>query len=179
MSYVLLLFAAMIFLMSITNFLNPWGREFEAINADEFKMTFERWYEQPAILPLLCSVLLAICALGLKKQAIRDGASLDFIHVKALRALAGSREFRVAGIIVGLTALYLFVLIPGCRRFLDFFPGFRGFPFMVATFAYLMSFMSIFSEKKTRPLLICLLVSAIGAAAITYGFGNLALIPLP
>ncbi len=179
MSYVLLLLSVMVFLMSVISFLNPWSRDFEAINAEEFKMTFERWYEQPAILPLLCAVLLAVCALGLKKQAIREGAKLDFMNRASIRKVVTGREFMVTCIVVGLTALYLFVLIPAGRRFLDFFPGFRGFPFAVATFTYLLSFMSIFSEKKPRPLLVCLIVSGIGAIAITYGFGNLALIPLP
>lgn len=178
-SYILHLFSAWIFIMSIINFLNPWGRDFSQISAEEFKLTFETWYQQPALLPFICSILLAVCASGLRKRALKDGARIDFIKKASIIKAFKSREFRVALTIIGLTAFYLFVLIPGSRSLLDIFPTFRGFPFAIATFIYLSSFMAIFSEKRLKPMITSFIVSVIGTAAITYGFGYLALIPLP
>jgi hypothetical protein len=179
MSYVLLVFSAAIFFMSIANFINPYGRDFEKVRAEEFKMQFERWFEQPALFPFIASILLAVCALGLRSKAIKDGAKFDFLTKEHAKNLFKSREFLVVATVVPLTAIYLFVLIPICRMLLNFFPTFQGFPFGVATFLYLFTFMFIFNDKTAKKILFTLFISLAATAMITYGFGSLALIPLP
>jgi len=179
MSYVLLAFSAWIFFMSIANFINPYGRDFDKVRPEEFKMQFERWYEQAALFPFIAAILLAICALGLRSKAIKDGAKFDFFTKDKAKNFIKSRELFVVTTIVPLTAAYLFILIPFCRMQLNFFDTFQGFPFGVATFIYLFAFMIIFNEKTSKKVLMSLIISLAGSAMITYGFGSLALIPLP
>lgn len=50
---------------------------------------------------------------------------------------------------------------------------------MIATFLMLFLMMVIFGTKKLKSILSYFVASALTAAAIAYGFGMLALIPLP
>lgn len=50
---------------------------------------------------------------------------------------------------------------------------------MIATFIFLLAFIISFNEKTFKKIIISVIVAGVGAIAITYGFGNLALIPLP
>ena len=65
------------------------------------------------------------------------------------------------------------------RNTINFFPRFQGFPFMIATFLFIFGLMFTFNEKNLKKTMLTLVISVIAAIAITYGFGNLALIPLP
>ena len=82
-------------------------------------------------------------------------------------------------IVTAILCAYIFVFMPLCREYLDFFPRFQGFPFMIATFLMLFLMMVIFGTKKLKSILSYFVASALTAAAIAYGFGMLALIPLP
>lgn len=50
---------------------------------------------------------------------------------------------------------------------------------MIATFLMLFCMMVVFGEKKLVPIVKYFVASALAASAIAYGFGMLALIPLP
>ncbi len=178
-SFVLIGISVWIFVQSIKLFFNPFGRRFEQINADELKTAILEWDQSPALLPMILSGCLLICALALMHFAIRQGARLDFFSKEKLTVLVHSREFYVVIVVVGTLCLYIFALIPLCRKYLDFFSLFQGFPFMVATFAYLAGMMLIFNEKKLKAIFMSVLFSAIATSAITFGFGVIAMIPLP
>ena len=178
-SIVLMLISAFIFIQSIKLFFNPFGRNFEDINAEELKAALMDWAQSPALLPMVLSGLLLICALLLMHFAIRQGACLDFFTKEKVLAMLHNRELFVVLVVVIALCIYIFALIPFCRNSIDFFPRFQGFPFMIATFIYLFTMMAIFNEKRLKPIIISFLVSAGAAGAITYGFGVIAMIPLP
>lgn len=178
-SFMLIFISVWVFIQSVKLFFNPFGRKFEEINADELKAALMDWTQSPALLPMVLSGFLLICALILMHFAIRQGARLDFFTKEKLLAIFHNREFYVVLVVVITLCIYIFGIIPLCRATLDFFPRFQGFPFMIATFIYLLSTMIIFNEKKWKPLLASLLVAAGAAGAITYGFGVIAMIPLP
>lgn len=174
-----MLLSAWVFYMSVKIFFNPFGREFSKVNADDIKLGIIEWYKSPALLPIVLCVFIFICALLLMKVAKKDGAKLDFFTKDKVMGFIRSRELRVSSTIIALIAVYIFALIPICRSNLNFFPRFQGFPFMIATFIFLLAFMIIFNEKTTKTIVVSLIVATIAAIAITFGFGNLALIPLP
>ncbi len=178
-SYILMIIAVYIMIESIVLFFNPFGRDFELVQGDTIKRTIETWYESPALMPFLLSFIILYLAFALKKVAIKDGAKLDFITLENFKKFINLRETKVATIIIAILSLYVFVLIPVCRSTLNFFPKFQGFPFMIATFISMSLQMVIFNKKTPKAMLTSLLVAAIASAAITYGFGVLALIPLP
>ncbi len=178
-SYVLMIIAIYTMIESISLFFNPFGRDFELVEGDTIKRTIEKWYESPALMPFLLSFIILYLAFALKKVAVKDGAKLDFINLENFKKFINLRETKVATIIIAILSLYVFVLIPVCRDTLNFFPKFQGFPFMIATFISMSLQMVIFNKKTPKAILTSLLVAAIASGAITYGFGVLALIPLP
>ena len=124
------------------------------------------WFKSAGLFPLIISLLLALCAVLLLINAIKDGAKIDFFTIEKIKALFVSREFKVALIVIGFLALYIFVLIP-------------LLPYEVATFIYLLVFMVIFNEKKPKNIIISVVVSLVATFMLYYGFGKIALIPLP
>ena len=96
-----------------------------------------------------------------------------------VQKLLKNREFKVAVSITVILLVYIKGLIPFFRKTIDFFPKFQAFPFMIATFIMLFVMMIAFSERTKKHVVTSLIVSAVSAAAISYGFGMLALIPLP
>ncbi len=160
-------------------FFNPFGRKWENVPAEALKDTLTRWYESPALLPFLVGALLLACALALFHIARGNGARFDFIGVSRLRALLANREMRSFLIIAALLCAYAFAFIPLSRRYLNVFPRFRGFPFFVATVAYLLAMMLSFGGRKKGHLAVSIIVSISSALAITWTFGTLAQIPLP
>ncbi|ONI44891.1 hypothetical protein AN641_05485 [Candidatus Epulonipiscioides gigas] len=160
-------------------FINPFGRSLEKITTESIQKEIENWYISPALMPFLLAIVLCICGLFLLRVALKDGAKFDFFKVDKLKFVLMHRETRVATIVITILALYIFVLIPVCRENLDFYPTFRGFPFMIATFICLLLQMFIFSEKTLKNILSCIIVASLSSVVITYGFGVLAMIPLP
>ncbi len=67
-----------VFIQYIKLFFNPFGRNFEDINAGEMKAALMDWTQSPVLLPMLLSGFLLICALLLMHFALRQGACLDF-----------------------------------------------------------------------------------------------------
>jgi hypothetical protein len=167
------------FIESIKLFVNPFRRKWEAVPAEAVKETLTFWYKSPALLPFVVSLLLLACALALLHVARKDGAKLDFLKKEKIVLFLRNPEFRAFAITTFLLCLYAFALIPLCRAYLNILRGFRGFPFFVATFLYLLAMMMAFGDKQKRHLIRSLLVSVLASGFVTYAFGTLAKIPLP
>lgn len=178
-SIVLMCMSAWFFIKSMILFINPFGREMEMIHAEELKLGLIEWYKSPGLLPAVLSAVIFIMAVLLFIVARRDGAAFDFISKDTVRSFIKNRETRIAITVMGYLLLYIYGLIPVFRRYFNFFPGFHGFPFLLATFVYLSVFMITFNKKNLRAILTSLAIAALAASVITFGFGSLALIPLP
>ena len=164
---------------SVKLLFNPFGRDFEDIRGDDIKASLETWYQSVGLVPFIIATFVFICALCLFHFARREGARFDFIKLDNVRALLKNEEFRVAVIVTVILSAYIFAFMPLCREYLDIFPRFQAFPFMIATFLMLFCMMVVFGEKKLVPIVKYFVASALAASAIAYGFGMLALIPLP
>lgn len=176
---ILALVALLILIESAQLFFNPFSRDFSRVKPQEIKNAIVNWHQSPALFPAIIAGALLVLALALINFALLKGANYDFLRLAKAKALLRDREFRVLTTIVALLCGYAFVLLPACRRFIDFFPRFQGFPFMIATFIYLTVMMLAFNNRTRRALVLSLVISAVTAGAVTYGFGMLALIPLP
>ena len=128
---------------------------------------------------MILAVFIMICAIALFRFAWKESARLDFFKLEKIQKLLKDREFRVAVSITVILLVYIKGLIPFFRKTIDFFPKFQAFPFMIATFIMLFVMMIAFAERTKKHVVTSLVVSAVSAAAISYGFGMLALIPLP
>ena len=181
MVFSLVLMAVSVWTMmeSVKLLFNPFGRDFSKVRGDDIKASIETWYQSAGLVPFVIACFLLICALFLFHFARREGARFDFIKLDKVRTLLKNEEFRVAAVVIGILSIYVFVLMPLCRSHLDLFPRFQGFPFLVATFIMLFDMLVIFGYKKAIKILVSLVISAAAAGAIAYGFGMLALIPLP
>lgn len=178
-SIFLMALSAWTMIQSIKLLINPFGRAWEKVSGDSIKSNIENWYQSIGLVPFVIAMFLLICALFLFHFALREGARFDFFTKDKIKAFIKNRETQVAVLIIAILFAYVFVFMPVCRAYLDFFPRFQGFPFLVATFLMLASMMIILGEKKLSHILKAILISAIAATAIAYGFGMLALIPLP
>ncbi len=176
---VLMLLSVYVFLTSIGLFINPFGRNFAKLSGDMIKDNIVNWYISPALMPFLLSLVLFFCALMLFRNARKEGASFDFFKWSKLVEVVKLRETHSFFIVTFLLCLYIFVLMPVCRAYLNPFPAFQAFPFMIATFLFLALMMIIFNQKTWKKILASILVAACAAGLITVGFGVLAMIPLP
>lgn len=181
-SVVLMGISVVVMIQSIKLFFNPFGRQFEDVSAEEVKASIVEWTKSPALLPLILAAFLMLCAVFLMINARREGARFD-ISINGIKEkltiLRKSREAQVLLIITALLFSYVFLLIPFCRANFNFFNTFQGFPFMVATFLFMFAMIAIFNQKTVCKILISLLVAAIASGLIAYGFGVIAMIPLP
>lgn len=178
-SIILILISVMTLIESYSLLFNPFGRKNYVPTAEEKAAAIKTWYESPALFPAIIALFLLLCAVFLLRVAIKDGAKIDFFTNEKIKMFFTLRETHVAVIVIGILCVYVFLLIPFCRKYLDLFPKFQGFPFMIATFISLVAQMIVFNEKSTKKILISILVAMLSAIAITYGFGTLAMIPLP
>lgn len=178
-SLILALISILSMFYCIKLFFNPFGRDFAMVSGDDIKRTMQEWYLSPALVPFIFSACLLLCAAFLYRNARQEGARFDFLTKENVIIFIKNRETKVAVIEFAILAGYIKGLIPFFRAHLDIFPKFQGFPFMIATWLCLLTQMIIFGEKTMKKLLMALLISAIASAAVTYGFGVLAMIPLP
>ena len=178
-SLVLMAISVYVFFESIVLFFNPFGRPFAKVKGETIKQGILEWYTSPALMPFLLAIILFILAMLLFKNARKEGAKFDFFTKEKFAALAGARETHVCIIVCAFLCLYVFALIPLCRKYLNFFPTFQAFPFMIATFLYLVGMMLVFGQRTGKKILMSFIVSAGAAAFIALGFGVLAMIPLP
>lgn len=170
-------FAAMV--ESVKLLFNPFGRDFADVRGEDIKSRIETWYQSVGLVPFIISAFIFICGLFLFHFARKEGVRFDFIKLSNVRALLKNKEFRVAVIVTAILCAYIFAFMPLCREYLDFFPRFQGFPFMIATFLMLFLMMVIFGKKSVKQIAMNFVASALAAGTIAYGFGMLALIPLP
>ena len=68
-SYVLMVISTWFFVQSIKLFINPFGRDFEKVDGNDIKLSIIEWYKSPALLPMLLSVLVFLCAILLLHKA--------------------------------------------------------------------------------------------------------------
>lgn len=175
----LAVFSLIMLFGAVRIFFNPFGRIFSQVKAQEIKNSIVNWHQSAALFPGIIAIILLFLAVLLVNFALLKGAKFDFLSMDKVHSLLRDREFRVLVTICALLCAYAFVLIPLCREFIDFFPRFQGFPFMIATFVYLVAMMLAFNKRTVRAYTLSIVISACAAGAITYGFGMLALIPLP
>lgn len=178
-SYVLMLVSIYMFIESVGLLINPMGRDFDTVTGDQLKNYILSWYKSPALMPFMLAVVIMILSQILRSIAVRDGAKFDFISIAHIKHFVCLKETRVAVIVIALFTLYIFGMIPFCRANFNYYPKFQGFPFMIATFVFLAVQMIIFNKRTIKAVLMSILVAAIAAGLITYGFGMMALIPLP
>lgn len=178
-SIVLIILSAFVFINSISIFFNPFGRDFEDVQPEAIKQSIVQWYKSPALFPMLLAVVLLLLALMLFANAKKEGARFDFIKREKLTRFLQNKELSAFIIIATLLITYVFALLPLCRRYLNLFPRFQGFPFMIGTFIFMSVFMIIFNEKTQKKIVTSLLIAGCASVIITYVFGNMVLIPLP
>ena len=102
------------------------------------------------------------------KTALSAGANLKFITKSNFTNLIRSSEFRATTTVITLIATYIFVLLP-----------LKWLRYEYATFIFIFGFMTLFNHKNKKTILKGLLISIIATMLLTYGFGELAMIPLP
>jgi hypothetical protein len=178
-SIVLMLGSLWFMIQSIKLFLNPFGRKWEAVPAEAIKETLTFWYKSPALMPFFVSLLVLLCSVMLFHVAMKAGARIDFIKKDKIAAFLKNREFQSFLKITLLLCIYAFVLIPVSGRLLGRIRIIRGFPFLVATFIYLLSMMLAFGHRRIGHVIRSVLVSLLVSGFVTYAFGTLAKIPLP
>lgn len=123
------------------------------------------WYVAPGVFPILTGAVLALLATILFVRAMLNGGLLRREDMQAIGRYFATKEFMKLAAAIGFIAIYIFVLI-------------GRLPYYLASFVYLAGSMAAF--RKTgyawwKITVICVLA----VAAITYGFGTLARIPLP
>ena len=125
------------------------------------------WFESAGLFPMIVTFFLGICAVSLFLTARKDGAKFDFLTMEKLTALIKSKEFKVAGIVIGSLAAYIIVLmLPGKL-------------YVIATFIYLLTTMVMFQKRTKKSVLKSIIIAAVTTAVLAFGFGQLAMIPLP
>lgn len=178
-SVILMFIASFIIVNSIGIFFNPFGRDFDKVKPEEIKESIVMWYKSPALFPMILAVILFLLGFLLFLHARKEGAKFDFLTKGKIVAFIRCKEFLAFVKIAALLVAYVFAILPLCRKYLNLFLKFQGFPFMIGTFIFMSAFIIIFNEKTFKKILISLLVAGCSAAAITYAFGSLVLIPLP
>ncbi|WP_461206247.1 tripartite tricarboxylate transporter TctB family protein [Clostridium sp. DL1XJH146] len=180
MSIVLLLIAAFVFIMSLQLMI----RTLSLNNPDS-----AIWYRSSGLVPMIVSVLLAICALSLFSTAWKEGARFDFFTKEKVAHFFTCREFKVAGFVIGWLAFYIFILLgPVETAIYNALYDIEGIswiipyylPYVLMTFIYLFIFMISFSDRsKKRNWLTSLIISLIVSVIVAYLFGDIAMIILP
>lgn len=164
---------------SVKLFVNPFGRNWSTVTEESVAELVRTWSESPALVPFIVSILLLICAMTLLGIALKSGARLHFSINKLLKKINSDRESKTFIVVLGSLALYIYVLMPICRRILNIFKGFQGFPFLVATCIYIGFTAIIFSRKTKKNIAVGLIVAIVSSTVITLLFNKVALVPLP
>lgn len=126
------------------------------------------WYQSAGLFPVIVSIFLFLCAISLYKTARKDGANFKFISFENAKEFVKSSEVKVASTIIGVIAAYIFILLP-----------LKWLKYEISTFMFLFGFMFIFNKKDMKSIIKTIIISIIATAMLTYGFGQLAMIPLP
>lgn len=147
------------------------------------------WYRSAGLMPMIVSVLLAICALLLFLRARKDGARFDFLTRNHLKGFVTSKETKVASFVIGWLAFYIFVLLGPVENWVHGIiyavPNIhwkipRYLPYVMMTFIYLFVFMIVFNDRsKLKNWLISGALALCFSVTIAYLFGEVAAIILP
>jgi len=125
------------------------------------------WYKSAGLFPMIVTFFLAVCSIMLLRIAFKDGAKFDFFTKDKFDVLMKSKSFQISVAIIGWLAVYIFILIPLLH-------------YMIATFIFLTLFMLYFEENRdAKKIIIILIICICATAALTFGFGQLAQVPLP
>ncbi len=178
-SIFLMIMSVLILIETYQIFINPFGRAADKITPETIQKEIDEWYTSPALMPALLACVIFLCGALLLRVALKDGARFDFFKKDKFMYVLKLKETKVAAIVITILLCYVNIFIPLCRQHLNFFPTFQGFPFMIATFICLVLQMIIFIEKTPKKMGLSVFIAACGAGAVTYGFGILAMIPLP
>ncbi len=117
----------------------------------------------PGLLPLIVSLIIAVCGIILIVSAWKEGARISREDIKDVFRTLGSRQA---------IRIYIMLLIIGAYIF-----GLVGrIHFALATFIFLAAFFLYVRAGKWWS---CLILAAVVAAVISYAFGTLLSIPLP
>jgi len=178
-SIVLMLVSIWFGVKSALLFPNPFSKDWDILTKEEVQKNLDEWFKSPGLIPLIFSIFLLICSIVLLITVIKDGAKFDFITKEKVKIFLNNNELHTAIKVIGLLIVYIFILIPLCRNFLDLIPQFQWFPFLIATFIYLSVFIIFFNEKTKKKIITSFIVAAAGAGSITVCFGVVAKILLP
>ncbi|MDH8678080.1 hypothetical protein QE109_07970 [Fusibacter bizertensis] len=126
------------------------------------------WYQSAGLFPTIVATFTFLCAISLMRTAFKDGADFSFLTMDNAKKLIKSKEFKVSFIIIGLLAMYIFILLPITWLRYEF-----------STFIFLFTFMIIFNKKDIKSIIKTIVICIIATGMLTYGFGQLAMIPLP
>lgn len=125
--------------------------------------TDPRFYASAGFVPLVFAILFIIISISIIVNAVKEGGTLKLFSmtntINALKSKEGINTIYILGII----ALYIFVLM----NFL---------PYFLSTFIFLVLFIQRFYQKSIVKIVI---ISLVAVVIVTYLFGTVAQIPLP
>ncbi|SHH59844.1 tripartite tricarboxylate transporter TctB family protein [Clostridium grantii] len=147
------------------------------------------WYRSSGLVPMIVSVLLAICSVSLFFKAWNDGARFDFFTKEKIAYFFTCREFKVAISIIGWLAIYIFILLGPMEKIIyDALYNVDGIswiipyylPYILMTFIFLFVFMIVFSDRgKRKNWITSAIISLSVSLIVAYLFGDVAMIILP
>ncbi len=179
-SVILILGSIFMMFQSYKLFANPFSKAAEKLTEAEIAKNLELWYKSPGLIPLIISVVICALAIGLFIFAWKEGARFDFFKFEKLKFALADKEIKTAVIVVGTLAIYIYILMPVCRWALDFFYGFQGFPFAVATSIYISGMGIIYQrERNKKTIITSIIVGVVAAFAVALIFNKAAMIMLP
>ena len=123
------------------------------------------WYAAPGAFPIFIGGVLTILSLRLCWESAKKGGMLEKGDLNKFFSLVRKPYTRRLAAAILLLVLYIFVFLGKT-------------PFAATTFVFLLAGMLIF-RRKGFAVWKLILISLAASAAITYGFGTLASIPLP
>lgn len=126
-----------------------------------------KWYTAPAVLPIICSVLVGVLCLVLVIQSFRRCGGIKKQDVSAALGYFKSKQFLRLVLAIVLLTIYLFVLLGRVH-------------YILATFLYLFATMFLFRNKTSvKHIVLLLVLSLVVSVAVGLCFSELAKIPLP
>lgn len=123
------------------------------------------WYTAPGSFPIFVGVILAILSLLLFIRSVRKCGAFGKSDLSRIKNVLTTNYFRRLIFSILFLTIYVFIFL-------------GRFDFVLSTAVYLFVNMMVFRSPKYSILKIAF-ASIIVTAAITYGFGTLAKIPLP
>lgn len=132
---------------------------------EEMTGSAERWFTAPGIFPIFVGGVLTLLSLILLARSIIKTGKIDSNDLSKARNYLKSKHFQRFAFALGLLTIYIVVMIGRVH-------------YAIATFIYLLATMLVFRRKGFK-FWKMLIIAILFTLAVTYGFGNLAMIPLP